>query len=86
MQFLDFLIVNEKMHPFLTEMKIDENREYPLCNFSQAKKNKRIIESDHNSIVANFDIDIQKRKPERNELFNLRNKNCLEMFSNIQKY
>ena len=78
---LDFLIINEKLHPFLTGIKIDENREYPLCNFAQAKKNKRIIESDHNSIVANFDIDIQKRKPERNELFNLRNKNCLEMFS-----
>ena len=69
------------MHPFLTEMKIDENREYPLCNFSQAKKNKRIIESDHNSIVAKFDILIQQRKQERTELFNLHNKDCLKLFT-----
>ena len=78
---LDFLIINEKLHPFLTEMKIDDKREYPLCNFYQAKKNKRIIESDHNSIIANFDISIQKQKPERIEMFNLRNTNCLELFT-----
>ena len=78
---LDFLVINAKLHPFLTGMIIDEKREYPLCNFAQARKNKRIIESDHNTIVANFDISVQKRKPERIELFNLRNKNCQKKFT-----
>ena len=60
---LDFVIINSKLHPFMTRMIIDEKREYPLCNFSQARKNKRIVESDHNTIVANFNISVRNRKP-----------------------
>ena len=32
---LDFFIINEKMRPFLTKMKVDENKEYSLINLAQ---------------------------------------------------
>ena len=48
---LDFFLVNEKIFPFLRKMIIDEKREYPLSNFAQQKKNKRVTETDHNGMI-----------------------------------
>ena len=78
---LDFFIMNEKMRLFLSKMSIDEEREFCLSNFSQLKQNKRVIETDHNMMIADFDISVPKRKPERIEIFNLRNKKCQEKFT-----
>ena len=78
---LDFILLNEKMSQFMQQMVIDEKREFCLSNFGQIKKNKRVIETDHNTMFADFDINIPKRKPERIELFNLRNKICQEKFT-----
>ena len=78
---LDFLIMNKKLEPFLEKMLIDEDRNYCLGNYAQVKKNKKLIETDHNSIIADFNISIPKRKVERLELFNLRNKNCQAAFT-----
>ena len=77
---LDFFVMNEKLRPFLSKMYIDEDREYCLSNFSQQKKNKCVKETDHNLMFSDFDISIPKRKPTRVEMFNLRNKQCQEMF------
>ena len=78
---LDFLLINEKLEPFLKKMVVDEERKFCLSNFSQFKQNKRVIESDHNAILAEFSILVPKNKPERIELFNLRNKNCQKLFT-----
>ena len=78
---LDFIIINEKMLPFVKKMLIDENRNFCLRNYAQYKKNKRVIETDHNAIIAEFNLSIPKRKVDRIELFNLRNKECQEMFT-----
>ena len=78
---LDFLIVNEKMLPFLKKMVIDEDRKFCLSNYAQYKINKRVIETDHNAIIAEFSLSIPKRKSERIELFNLRNKRCQALFT-----
>ena len=78
---LDFLIINGKLEPFLEKMLIDEERKFCLSNYAQLKKNKKLIETDHNSIIADFNIAVQKRKLERLELFNLRNKNCQTLFT-----
>ena len=53
-------------------MIVEEKREYCLSNFAQMKKNKRVIESDHNGLIL--------EKPECQEMFNLRNKQCQEAF------
>ena len=78
---LDFLIINEKLEPVLEKMVIDEDREFCLRNYAQVYKNNRVIETDHNSIIADFNIKIPKTKPERIEVFNLRNKKCQELFT-----
>ena len=48
---LDFYIVNERMRRYLKKMKIDEDKELNLLNLAQLKKNKRIIETDHNGLL-----------------------------------
>ena len=73
---LDFLVMNEKMRTFLSKLIIDEEREFCLSNFSQVKKNKRVIETDHNLMLAEFNISVPIRKPDRVEMFNFRNKDC----------
>ena len=51
---LDLFIINEKMKPFLTKVTIDEDRKFCLGNFAQVKKNGRVIETDHNTLIADF--------------------------------
>ena len=73
--------MNERMRPFLTKLIIDEDRDFCLSNFAQWKMNKRVVETDHNLMIADFDISVPVRKPDRVELFNLRNKNCQKLFT-----
>ena len=77
---LDFFLVNERLRPFLKSMIIDEKREFTLSNFAQAKKNKRIIETDHNGLILEIGITFSDIKPERKELFNMKNKVCQDAF------
>ena len=44
------------------------------------KKNKRVIESDHNTSIVELNIQINKRKRMREEMFNLKNKHCQAAF------
>ena len=77
-----FFIINEKMRPFLKKMTIDEDRIYCLSNYAQYRKNERVIETDHNAEILELNIQFSKRKPEREEIFNLKNKACQEAFYN----
>ena len=61
-------------------MKVDEEKEFGLLNLAQIKKNGRIIETDHNGLIIDMDVNLERRKPERRELFNLRNKAGQEAF------
>ena len=80
---LDFLLMNDKLRIHFSKMLIDEEREYCLSNFSQLKKNKRVIETDHNALISEFNISVPKRMPDRIEMFNIRNKACQEQFTKI---
>ena len=86
---LDFFIVNEQMRTYLRTMKVDEEKELNLINLAQLKKNNRIIETDHNGLVLEMELELGRNKPEREEMFNLRNKACQEAFyeetNNIMK-
>ena len=79
---LDFFLVNEKLLPFLNKMIIDEKRDYCLSNFAQAKKNKKVTETDHNGLILELAIEFANEKPERQEMFNLKNKACQDAFKN----
>ena len=77
---LDFCLINEKLLPFFKDMEIDEERNFCLTNVAQIKKNRKIIESDHNSLIIEFDIKIEGRPPKREEIYNFRNKRCQNAF------
>ena len=83
---LDFFLVNEKLYPFLKRMTIDENRDFPLSNFSQIKKNKRVTETDHNGLILEIALQYSARKPDRQELFNLKNRTCQEAFKDETEF
>ena len=59
-------------------MVIDEEKKYVLSNLAQINKNERIIETDHNSEI--LELEFRNRKPEREEILNLRNKAFQEVF------
>ena len=61
-------------------MIIDEKREFCMSNFAQLKKNKRVTESDHNGLILELAIQFSYKKLERQEMFNLKNKECQEAF------
>ena len=77
---LDFVIINDKVRPFLRKMKIDEEKEMTLINLAQIKKNKKMIETDHNAMILELDLEIENKKTKREELFNLKNKVCQKAF------
>ena len=70
---LDYFIINEKMRPFVKKMVVDEDREFTLINLAQVKKNKRLIETDHNALIVDMEFDSEKVKT-REEIFNLKSR------------
>ena len=77
---LDFFLINEKLRPFFKNLLIDEERKFCLSNLAQIKKNKRIIETDHNAMIAEMNLEVNRRKPIREEMLNLRNRDCQKAF------
>ena len=56
-------------------MAIDEERNYTLTKYATTKGKKKKISSDHNPILASFNIEYEKCKSKeiRREIFNLKN-------------
>ena len=79
---LDFCVVNAKVLPFIRKMLVDEDKNFSLINLAQINKNKNFIESDHNALVIEMEINENKEKPEREEIFNFRSKVGQEAFKN----
>ena len=77
---LDFFIVCDKVRPYLTKMVIDESRQHVLTNFNPIRTGGKAIESDHNTEFLKLNLQCQKRKQERVELFNFKNVECQENF------
>ena len=62
---LDFFLINEKFRPFSEEILIDKDIEYGVFNTSQMRKDGKLSKSDHNSLIASFNIGINKTKLKR---------------------
>ena len=61
-------------------MKIDEDQEYPLTNYTTNQKRRRAIDSDHFTLFLELSLLFCKRKEQRTELFNFRNTECQNVF------
>ena len=43
-------------------MKIDEDKELTLINLAQLNKKKKLIETDHNAMVLEMDLNVENVK------------------------
>ena len=71
---LDYIIICEQMYTHLTDMLIDESRHDVLTKYAGKKGVGKIVESDHNLLSAQFNIQFDKlQKNERIEVFDYKN-------------
>ena len=69
------MLVCENLFCFFLVMKIDEERSYPLTNYSSKRNKKKCISSDHNVILAKFNLQFKRKmcRMPRKEIFDLKN-------------
>ena len=76
---LDFALASNQIASFCRKMLIDEDRKYAISSYLR----KKVVHSDHYSIILDFDISWKKKKPERHEHFNFKNPEGLQEFKKI---
>ena len=84
---LDYMITCDKLNKFLEVMVIDEAQTFSLMKYASTKGIRKIVKSDHNIMFSAFYISYQNvmyKKPRR-ELYNLKNKECQEIFSEVSE-
>ena len=69
---LDFFVVCDRVLPFVKRMVIDEQKKYILTNYKNTLANGRACDTDHATEFMDVDLDIIAEKPERKEVFNLK--------------
>mgnify|MGYP003318525532 CR=1 FL=1 len=80
---IDFLIVCEKVEPFVESMEIDDKRDKVLTNYN-GKGAKKITKTDHNVIEGKFSFRAPRRERTlRKEMYNVMNSDNLKMFKEI---
>ena len=77
---IDFVIVCDKLLPFTKKLLIDEKRIFSLSNYGG---NSKITHSDHNSLVLDLDLRIEKPKIQRKIVFNYKDEKSLLKFKKI---
>ena len=81
---IDFVIISSELEKDLESLTVDEERKHVLEKITRNKKGIRKVKSDHNVLVSKFKFMFNKSiKKERIEMFNLKNKECQEMFKDI---
>ena len=76
---LDYMIVNQKIEPYIHSMNIDENKEMVLTRFLK----KNIVVSDHNILTCSLNIPHHGPPKPRIELLSLRNPEDLQKFKEV---
>ena len=80
---LDFFVVCDRVLPHVRKMKIDENKEFVLTNFSRVKVNGKATDSDHNTQYMDLDLEIENIKTKRKEIFNFKNEKGKKKFKEL---
>ena len=74
LSILDVFVTCERILPFISKMKVDEKREHVLTNFNSVKSAGRVIESDHNPVILEVNLEFSQIKPVRINVFQFKNK------------
>ena len=80
---LDFFVVCDRVLPYIRKMKIDEDKEFVLTNYSRVKIDGKATDSDHNTQYMDLDLEIESFKPKRTEIFNFKNEEGQEKFKHL---
>ena len=79
---LDFIIVCSQLLPYVKKIVIDEDKAYSLTNYSK----RRIVNSDHNSLIMNLNLQASKQRKERKIIFNFRDGVAMRKFTKKTTY
>ena len=66
---IDYIVVCDKILPFLSSMIIDESKVNTLTNFTTKKKGRKAKQSDHNPMIAKFKLKKKVAREERNSVY-----------------
>ena len=74
---IDFVIISDKLLPFVDKFLIDEKKLYALSNYS---KRDKVLHSDHNSLITSLNLYYDFQKPEKRTIFNFRDEIAMTKF------
>lgn len=77
---IDMIMTSENLTANLIHMKIDEEKEHAVTNFTKKHNKKKITSTDHNVITAEFGICVKKKVSQRIEIFNFNDPESIEKF------
>ena len=76
---IDFVIVCDKIFPLVSKFIVDEKHAFSLSNYS----GRKIVKSDHNSLITKVNLRIKKTRPERRTIFNFQDVEGLKKFKHL---
>ena len=78
---IDYIIISRDLSKTVTEMKIDEDKEYVLARYIKTRSGTKIINSDHNMLSCRFSLVFNKKpKKIRQEFFKYKNEEDRKKF------
>ena len=77
---LDFFVVCSRVLPYVSRMKIDDDKKYILTNYKPARKGEKATDTDHFTEILDINLDIVPGKPKRREIFRFKDKKAQELF------
>ena len=80
---LDYILVCDILSNYFTSMLIDEERLFTLTKFVSTRGVIKPTKSDHNILYCSFNLTYKKEilPQRRQEIFNLKNRDCQEAFT-----
>ena len=83
---LDFMIVCDKILPFVTKLVIDEKKVYSFMRYANRSKRNQPLLSDHNSLILKLDLEIRKPPPQRTTRFKFKDNLAMVNFNETTTY
>ena len=78
---IDLLMYSSDLHRNLVSLIVDEKRKHVISKVIKTKKGPKLQESDHNPIIAEFDLKLKDSEGNiRTEIYNFKDKEGLERF------
>jgi hypothetical protein len=77
---IDFVIVSLDLVKDVENLLIDEQKEYALSKIVKRKNSVQVLHSDHHVMIASFGLSWNNEVPQKEDLFNFKDKDSLKKF------